>query len=778
MLRQRFSVSTHPHYPVLLCSDGYSFTILQLVTYVPLSQLLMGLVLDSRNKLSLSPSDSKHPISDETSVPRRSSLDHGDVHDFAATFKDAEVTDMESTLGGSTTLGSFGVGGPSLFASLDAGAVRFAGMDSDLEQTQSSIATSTNLKNQLVELASFQLRAALGLLLSCGRLEPGNGVYPLAHLLQQSDVQEVQSEVHCASRLLLSTFLTLIESSTFTPSTEAGSEDTNKQLDGLFHELFGDILSLVPLDSFSQSHLEFMSALINGVLLTALNSSMRKHKAFTSLSQSEHTIQVLKEFADSVCEDVSIASELLESAVSVLHATYGMQPLSGADSAFHTPLSFSKKKKRQHKSDIASHLSVSLTTMLEVLGAIWQDIQVCSDTANKTISRINSSSPQHNRLQLRELGVLCRGLASSLQTAMTTLKSSHTQIRQLIHRGKAIRTHSQPGTSQIAHVKGHKGQDGNPITSSPDVSLSLLLSKLEHYDLKGALEIIHANGILTHSFSMTDTQLNMSTSVATLANASLAQFFSSMSPSARPVVACLVRLMMAFFSDRKLLIPLSTFTATTNPTFQGSISAQEANCTRFIELKRSEVVQAVRDQDLSKTWTVDCALKLGLHAGLWEEACEFVKELHEWKKAILLSLAYVNHSKLLRNKASDKIVDCRVESLLNFTHKLALNSIVSLLGLKVSGNEITSTGGSRGPSSMGSPQHCTEEMFHSITGTLQVCAAGRLDSVLAKLVTSLTRAVTISCQQLPLTVHPSVYLPAPPLYCPQPSIPEEVCLIL
>ena len=29
-LRQRFSVSTHPHLPMLLCSDGYSVTVLGL----------------------------------------------------------------------------------------------------------------------------------------------------------------------------------------------------------------------------------------------------------------------------------------------------------------------------------------------------------------------------------------------------------------------------------------------------------------------------------------------------------------------------------------------------------------------------------------------------------------------------------------------------------------------------------------------------------------------------------------------------------------------------
>lgn len=776
VLRQRFSVSAHPLHPVLLCSDGYSFTILQLVTRVPLSQLTAGLVLDSRKKLNLSPSGA-NPIHEE-SFALRSSLNLGDVHDFAATLTDLDATGLDDTLG--STLLSSVAGGGALFGSLEAGAVQFAGMDSDLEQTQSFLATSLSLKKHSVEVATFQLRAALGVLLSCDRLEPGNGVFPQLQPLKHSEVEKLQLEIQQAYRLFLSTFLTLMETSVVASRTEvsSGANTSDPCLEGLFHELFGDILGLVPLDSFSQSHLELVTALINGGLLIVLRSSMQKHRGFTSWSQGQPTtIQLLKEFADSVCEDISIISELLEGAVSVLNTTYGMRPLSGADSAFHAPLHSSKRRHhRHHSGDVVSCLSISLTNMLEVLGAFWQDIQSCGDIANETISGITSSSLQHNRLQLREIGVLCKGLASSLQAAMMALKASHAQIRRLIQAGKKKGVQIQLETSLSAR---EQGQDGNPITSSTNENLSLLLSKLEEYDLKGALELIHSDDILVHSTSFSipaDAGLSLNASTATLNSTISHTHLSLAAPSAQPVVTCLAKVLMAFFSNQKLLIPPSTIANTPGSTAQGG------GCTkRLVELKRSEVVQAVHEQELSKVWTADCALELALLGGLWEETVKFVANLGEWKKAILLSLAYLNHNKLLTEKIDTRNQHSihHLESVTDFSHRLALDSIIDLLGLEISGNEIVPLGctgkGRPSYSSTCSPQHCTEESFHSIAGTLQVCAAGGMDSVLVKLVISLTGAVTTRARRLPLTVHSSVYLPAPPLYCPQPTIPEEVC---
>ena len=789
VLHQRFSVSAHPLHPVLLCSDGYSFTILRLLTRVPLSQLAAGLVLDSRKKLNLSPS-SVRPIHDkESSFALKSSLNlGGDVHDFAATLTtDLDATCLDDTLG--STLLSSVAGRDGLFGSLEAGAVQFAGMDSDLELTQSFRTTASNVKKRSIDVAMLQLRAALGQLLSCGKLEPGNGIYPQLRPLKHSEVEKIQIDIQQAHRLLVSTFLTLMETSIVASQTEnlvsSGGANASGHLETLFHELFGDILGLAPLDSFNQSHLELVTALINGGLLIMLRSSMQKHKEFASLTQSQPTIQLLKKFADSVCEDISIVSELLDSAVSVLNTTYGMRPLPGAaDSAFHAPPLHPSSSKRPHRNrrrhlsssdNMASRLSISLTTMLELLGAFWRDIQTCGDMANETISGITSNSPQHNRLQLRELGVLYKGLASSLQAAMTVLKASHAQIRQLIQAGKR-----KGAELQLEASSCEQSQDGNPITLSTNENLLLLLSKLEEYDLKCALELIHSDDILVHSTSFSipaDAGFSLNASTATLSSTISHTHLSLASPSAQPVVACLARVMMAFFSNQKLLIsPAAIASTMTGSTVQG-----DGRTKRLIELKRSEIVRAIREQELSKVWTADCALELALLGGLWEEAAKFVANLGEWKKAILLSLAYTKHAKLLREKVIAEEPNPYLESITNFAHRLALDSIIDRLGLEIGGgdgNEIVPLWcyGKGRPSytSTCSPHHCTEESFQSIVGTLQVCAAGEMDSVLAKLITSLTGAVTARSQQLPLTVHSSVYLPAPPLYCPQPTIPEEV----
>ncbi|XP_034459066.1 ciliogenesis and planar polarity effector 1 [Hippoglossus hippoglossus] len=187
---------------------------------------------------------------------------------------------------------------------------------------------------------------------------------------------------------------------------------------------------------------------------------------------------------------------------------------------------------------------------------------------------------------------------------------------------------------------------------------------------------------------------------------------------------------------------------------------------RLVPLCQEEVATAVRRQHLSEVWTVDYAQDLLLLGGLLPEAVWLASHLGDWKTAVSLSLAYTSYCTdhcdfaRLRRRELHLPTDMEAESIFQA-------ELESLLGNK--------------PDSQG---HRDKEYDKSLTDPLEgedwdlllvsmqeILRASVMAgvNVMSSPLSSLLDTAKDLCSCLPLLVPSGLYLPSPPLYCPQPS---------
>ena len=698
-LRQRFSVCTHPLLPFLLCSDGYSLTVLSYSQHFSVSRLVRDLVATSRSQLGLPP------------LP----------HDFASSGDNEEIlkkdemlnelalnetgVDFDSTLASTFT-------GAGLLMSLDAGAIRFAGVDSDLEGTQASLFSHSIQQKRNTEQSIAQLLTAWGLILTCSPLEPSNGCLPCSEPFTPSEVKNLRSQFQSLGSAVVDSIASLSH-----PQLQLRSV-----VDG--RELFLTALDLVPFDSLMQSSLQLVASLVNAVVMVPLRECLEIHEKFQSSKQRKKKLQSMREFVGDVFHSVVSISELLYHTLSVIDFTYG-KPSSSTLPAVHPPLS---------ELHIKPCLAPLLSFLPDVLRLFWNDLKSCAVAAETILASSTQSSRFHNR----EICLLFENLVSSLRQAIGAIQSAMVLKEQLLPT-VAIATH------------------GNTITSEPSGrAFSALVCKLEKYELRGSLEMAHS--YLKPSVPQQDLSQSLRLSALTNSDNFLdspqSTIFEVTSKEGLLVIGCLARLMAAFFTNQRLLIPTSSKAVSTPAE---SAATVEPNTTRCIELDRCRLSAAVGERSVSECWTVDHAVELLLLCGLWEEACQFVWRLGDWKKAVLLASAYVQHSRSVSGDSTP-----RSESLEKLSCRLVEEGVASLLGVK---------------SGTAQFEPHSKEVKRAISNTLYVCALTKLDSVLVNTVTTAVSQLTSSCRRLPPEVPCHVYLPAPPLFCPQPTPSTEVSVL-
>ena len=229
------------------------------------------------------------------------------------------------------------------------------------------------------------------------------------------------------------------------------------------------------------------------------------------------------------------------------------------------------------------------------------------------------------------------------------------------------------------------------------------------------------------------------------------------------VTQCLAKLMCCYFTNRPLRVP--------------SISSIGcATSDNYIELDRSELAKAITEQNLQSLWCPEHALKLLLLSGLWEETVEFPLQLGDWKKALLLSVAF------------QETQDCRrtcfhISTGKDFQFNTLFTHITNLLqyymGVTLVLPDESQTAKSKRPSSVISiTQSEKESPRGDITGDvdslLYIAAVCDVDRVLLQLCYNCLHDLTNAVQQLDVFVPHGVHLPSPPLYCPQPSVDQSV----
>ncbi|XP_038152752.1 ciliogenesis and planar polarity effector 1 isoform X1 [Cyprinodon tularosa] len=234
------------------------------------------------------------------------------------------------------------------------------------------------------------------------------------------------------------------------------------------------------------------------------------------------------------------------------------------------------------------------------------------------------------------------------------------------------------------------------------------------------------------------------------------------SDAALAVVQALGRFMASYFTNQPLFI-LPAHNVSILPPLH---LPHASNIGRLVPLSQEEVAKAVRQQHLSEVWTVDYAQDLLLLGGLIPEAVWLASHLGDWKTAVTLSLAYTSycsrHFDFTQIRRRDFLLPSELQPESIFQAELK-----SLLGSKTDSEKTFKNGNEcfTDPSE-GEDWELLQASVHEI---LKASAMAGVNVMSFPLSTLLDKAKDM-CSFLPTLVPAEVYLPAPPLYCPQPSL--------
>ncbi|XP_028317922.1 ciliogenesis and planar polarity effector 1 isoform X2 [Gouania willdenowi] len=234
------------------------------------------------------------------------------------------------------------------------------------------------------------------------------------------------------------------------------------------------------------------------------------------------------------------------------------------------------------------------------------------------------------------------------------------------------------------------------------------------------------------------------------------------SDAAFAAVQTLGRFMASYFTNQPLhILPPH------NVAILPAIHLPHSPCaSRLVSLCQEEVAKAVREQHLSELWTVEYAQDLLLLGGLLPEAVWLAYHLGDWKTAISLSLAYSSYCSdhfdfaCLRKREHHLPTALKPECIF----QAELNG---LLGTKADIQACTQKDNDK---SFRDPLEEDErELLQiSIHEILKAAVIAGVE-VMSSPVSSLLDAAKDLCSVLSTFVPNELYLPSPPLYCPQPS---------
>ncbi|XP_071321560.1 ciliogenesis and planar polarity effector 1 [Trachinotus anak] len=234
------------------------------------------------------------------------------------------------------------------------------------------------------------------------------------------------------------------------------------------------------------------------------------------------------------------------------------------------------------------------------------------------------------------------------------------------------------------------------------------------------------------------------------------------SDAACAVIQSLGRFMASYFTNQPLHIPPPHNVAILPP-----IHLPHApNVGRLVPLCQEEVASAVRRQHLSEVWTVDYAQDLLLLGGLLPEAVWLAYHLGDWKTAVSLSLAYTSycteHFDFARLRRRELHLPTALEAESIFQAELEC-----ILGNKPDSQEHRDKDGDK---SFTDPLEGEgwDLLRVSIQEILKASVMAGVNVMSSPLSSLLDKAKDL-CSCLPLLVPNGLYLPSPPLYCPQPS---------
>ncbi|XP_048965291.1 ciliogenesis and planar polarity effector 1 isoform X13 [Canis lupus baileyi] len=232
------------------------------------------------------------------------------------------------------------------------------------------------------------------------------------------------------------------------------------------------------------------------------------------------------------------------------------------------------------------------------------------------------------------------------------------------------------------------------------------------------------------------------------------------------VIQSMARFMAAYFTNQPLCI-LPPHNVNVLP----PLHVETEQSLRLIPLQHSMVASVVRDQNLSDVWTVEYAFELLLIGGLVPEAVWLAHKLGDWKTSVSIGVAFQlfckHHSHFIRTKKMSLNLPINLTPAQIFQEKLQC-----FLGRAASLEAKNEMGSKYKQVTDPIEEEDVNLLFGSVQEVLKAAVMADADVLSETFQLLVTSAKDLS-KRLWGLVPVGLYLPAPPLYCPQPAILSE-----
>ncbi|XP_077593889.1 ciliogenesis and planar polarity effector 1 [Stigmatopora nigra] len=298
-----------------------------------------------------------------------------------------------------------------------------------------------------------------------------------------------------------------------------------------------------------------------------------------------------------------------------------------------------------------------------------------------------------------------------------------------------------------------KKSSPNGVFQETRLCLALLYSHLSQYHLREAVEVgEHMVHLALHNAGHHNNQINCTQADSLLPT-------NLHSDTVVAVIQTLARFMASYFTNQPLNIQPAHNVAVLPPLHLPHAS----NMGRLVPLCQKATARAVRQQNMSEKWTVNYAVDLLLLGGLLPETAYLASKLRDWKTAASISLAYLHYctdhldfTKINRREFHlpkalfpESIFQAKLQSLLDIDKEEDSDVNDTRFTDPVEGQDL-------------------DTMHESAQAILKASVIAGVD-ILTSPLTSLMDSAKDMCSGLSALVHSGLYLPSPPLYCPQPS---------
>ncbi|XP_024103175.2 ciliogenesis and planar polarity effector 1 isoform X8 [Pongo abelii] len=232
------------------------------------------------------------------------------------------------------------------------------------------------------------------------------------------------------------------------------------------------------------------------------------------------------------------------------------------------------------------------------------------------------------------------------------------------------------------------------------------------------------------------------------------------------VVQSMARFMAAYFTNQQLCILPPHHVNVLPP-----LHIKTEQSFRLIPLQHSKVASVVRDQNLSNVWTVEYALELLFIGGLVPEAVWLAYKLGDWKTSVSIGVAFQlfckHDSNFMRSKKKSLNLPLCMTPAQIFQEKLQC-----FLGQPASLEAKNEMGSKYKQFTDPIEEEDANLLFGSVQEVLKASVMADAD-ILSETFQLLIDSAKDFSKRLWGLVPFGLYLPAPPLYCPQPAILSE-----